>query len=68
MSDTEFEMKKEELARQFKPASPELNSQQRQFMAAYFMLLPGSSEIYGKLLNRGRQKTSGRRRKNSRSD
>ena len=46
MPDTEFEMKKADLCAQFKPDSVDLNLKQRQFMAAYFLLLPGCSEVY----------------------
>ena len=55
MSDTEFEMKKEHLAAQFQPDQAALNSTQREFMAAFYLLSPGAADVYSEVMRRSRR-------------
>ena len=55
MPDTEFEMEKEKLAGELKGgagSAASLDSAQRRYMTALFLLVPGSSEAYASLLTR----------------
>ena len=55
MSETDFEMEKDRLAadlRGKKSTSSDLEPSGRRFMAAYFLLLPGSGEVYDHLIQR----------------
>ena len=63
MPDTEFEMKKEELCARFKPAAKKPDEKHRRFMAAFFLLAPGSDEIYTEAIKRARrEKNTARKR------
>ncbi|MBC2715903.1 MAG: hypothetical protein HF978_11400 [Desulfobacteraceae bacterium] len=50
LSDVDFEMEKEELAAQIKLSTPEIPEHLRDFNSAFFLLLPGSVEVYDKLI------------------
>jgi hypothetical protein len=55
MSETDFEMEKDRLAADLhgkKAASASPDASGQRFMAAYFLLLPGSAEVYDRLLQR----------------
>jgi len=56
MTDTEFEMKKAELCAALKPSAAALGPKGKQFMAAYFLLLPGSTEIYSQVIQRANRR------------
>ena len=53
MSDTEFELKKEELCKQLKGVNAGPQTERvRRFRRAYFLLIPGSVEVYDKVIAR----------------
>jgi hypothetical protein len=50
LSDVEFKMEKEELAAQIKASAQETPEELRDFNSAFFLLMPGSVEVYDKLI------------------
>jgi hypothetical protein len=50
LSDVDFEMEKENLAAQINVSAPETPERLRDFNSAFFLLLPGSAEVYDKLI------------------
>jgi hypothetical protein len=50
LSDVDFEMEKEELASQIKPQTTEMPEYMKDFNSAFFLLMPGSVEVYDKLI------------------
>lgn len=50
LSDVDFEMEKEKLASQIKIQSQETPEHLRDFNGAFFLLMPGSAEVYDKLI------------------
>jgi hypothetical protein len=50
LSDVDFEMEKEELASQIKVQAAQTPEYLRDFNSAFFLLMPGSVEIYDKLI------------------
>jgi hypothetical protein len=50
LSDVDFKMEKEELAAQIKVATPETPDEFKNLNSAFFLLMPGSVEVYDKLI------------------
>ena len=50
LSDVDFEMEKENLAAQINITAPETPERLRDFNSAFFLLLPGSAEVYDRLI------------------
>ena len=50
LSDVDFEMEKENLASQINLTAPETPERLRDFNSAFFLLLPGSAEVYDRLI------------------